>query len=796
MKYTRFFLTLVLALTAVFASGGRAVKVYKSSFPTHGAMRVLVVPVEYQNLSFVTPDVRDYFDRMLNEEGFDGRGAPGSARDYFKAQSGGRFDVRFDVMPPVRLSQRRSYYGADSGGEAGNDVHADQMVVEALSLLGEEVDFSLYDRDDDGLIDNVFVIYAGLDQAAGAPSEAVWSHAGAVLDNSGLPYLTYGDRMLRDYVCVSELSMSDTPSSTGVFCKELAHTLGLPYLNSTATPLSCTPGAWSLMDSGYLNNGGMTPAGMSSFERCSLGWCEPCVLSGAGSVEMKALSEGGTPCLVPTDRPDEFFLLENRVQSAWDAALPGHGMLVWHIDYDELVWNSAAVNNSSRHQYVDIVEAIGRSDNNSAEAMSAYTYPGTESVISLSLSAWGDGREPLPAITDIREAGAFICFDFGGGASVVPTPASADMEISEQGVLTLSWDAVEGADDYVVDVYIADGSGPALLENYHTGNVTTLRADGLWPDTEYCATVRASSGEHLSETTEEISMLTGDIAMEYRRPHTPEASAADGMAVLSWLPVDDAAAYLLTIESPAAKEPVRITVDFGTGGVFGIPAGWFWNGDVYDASAPAYNGAEAPSVKFASSSHTLVSPFFEEPVAMLSFWLRSAAAAGGSTLRVEGCYDESDDWHPLRDIVMVNEAKNGSTFHIEAGGVRRIRIGYDKEIGNAALDDVVVLTSRTTYAPRPDYTRFDVGVRTEISLEGVFADEGYFFIEAVGHDGSVSLPSRRVFVPAQSGVDVPVAGRADAQAEYYTLQGVRVVKPSRGLYIRRHGSTVTKVFVK
>ena len=64
MKYTRFFLTLVLALTAVFASGGRAVKVYKSSFPTHGAMRVLVVPVEYQNLSFVTPDVRDYFDQI------------------------------------------------------------------------------------------------------------------------------------------------------------------------------------------------------------------------------------------------------------------------------------------------------------------------------------------------------------------------------------------------------------------------------------------------------------------------------------------------------------------------------------------------------------------------------------------------------------------------------------------------------------------------------------------------------------------------------------------------------------
>ena len=90
-------------------------------------------------------------------------------------------------------------------------------------------------------------------------------------------------------------------------------------------------------------------------------------------------------------------------------------------------------------------------------------------MISLSLSAWGDGREPLPAITDIREAGAFICFDFGGGASVVPTPASADMEISEQGVLTLSWDAVEGADDYVVDVYIAERLRPRAFRKLPHG---------------------------------------------------------------------------------------------------------------------------------------------------------------------------------------------------------------------------------------------------------------------------------------------------------------------------------------
>ena len=93
-------------------------------------MRVLVVLAQYQNVSFSTPDAAMYFDRMLNEEGFSDNGARGSARDYFMAQSGGRFDVVFDVAGPVTLSQRRSYYCADSGSVPGNDVHADVMVTE------------------------------------------------------------------------------------------------------------------------------------------------------------------------------------------------------------------------------------------------------------------------------------------------------------------------------------------------------------------------------------------------------------------------------------------------------------------------------------------------------------------------------------------------------------------------------------------------------------------------------------------------------------------------------------------
>lgn len=47
-----------------------------------------------------------------------------------------------------------------------------------------------------------------------------------------------------------------------------------------------------------------------------------------------------------------------------------------------------------------------------------------------------------------------------------------------------------------------------------------------------------------------------------------------------------------------------------------------------------------------------------------------------------------------------------------------------------------------------------------------------------------------------SGIESVEAEDSDAPVEYFNLQGVRVDEPQNGLYIRRQGSTVTKVIVK
>ena len=59
-------------------------------------------------------------------------------------------------------------------------------------------------------------------------------------------------------------------------------------------------------------------------------------------------------------KDNEYFLLENRQKTGWDAYLPGQGMLIWHIDDVPEVWQKNEVNNNAAHQHVDIIEANGK----------------------------------------------------------------------------------------------------------------------------------------------------------------------------------------------------------------------------------------------------------------------------------------------------------------------------------------------------------------------------------------------------------------------------------------------------
>ena len=322
------------------------------AFPLEGEVRTLVILVEYQDVKFKSETVRQDFDDMLNSDGYSREGACGSAAEWFKVNSDGKFKPTFDVFGPVTLDYPVYYYGSGA-----NDPNAPKMVIEGCEKLDDEIDFSQYDFDNDGFVDNVFIFYAGYGEHLGSQyAETVWPHSWDIYNQTKL---LLDGKYINHYACTSELEKHSKMTGMGAFVHEFSHVMGLRDHYSTAYNGAFTPGSWDVMDEGEYNNDGHTPPLYSFFELYSLGWAEPREIGLEPENVTLLPIDTKDGCIITTDNPNEFFLLENRRQEGWDEFLPYHGMLVWHIDYNPTLWSRNMVNNDPTHGCVDIVEADG-----------------------------------------------------------------------------------------------------------------------------------------------------------------------------------------------------------------------------------------------------------------------------------------------------------------------------------------------------------------------------------------------------------------------------------------------------
>lgn len=374
-------------------------------FPANGQQKGLVILVEYTDVKFDSQNsanykyskyvnangtastANDYWSEMLNREGFTayGRGT-GSCRDFFMQNSmndgQSQFIPNFDLYGPVTLSNAMSYYGGNDS--YGNDQNPEMMVYEACKLLDSQINFKDYDRDNDGYVDNVYVFYAGKGEADGGGSNTVWPHSWN-LSSAGRSLTLDGVKIDR-YGCSNETdNQSKMPDGIGTFVHEFSHVMGLPDLYATSYTSSYTPGEYSCMDYGPYNNGGNTPPCYSAFERYALSWTEPKTFGKEKDYTLEPIFDTNECYLVPTEKTNEFFLCESRPKRGWDAYIPGHGMLIWHIDYNSTVWNSNKVNNTPSHQYVDLIEA---NNTQSSSAAAGHPFPGTSNVRTYDFKSW------------------------------------------------------------------------------------------------------------------------------------------------------------------------------------------------------------------------------------------------------------------------------------------------------------------------------------------------------------------------------------------------------------------------
>lgn len=451
-----------------------------STYPTSGSPKALIILVQYTDVKFSTAyDASDYFTNLLSKKGFNDYGGTGSVLDWFTDASMGQFTPDFDVYGPVTLSRNQAYYGGND--IYGDDLHPEQMVVEGCRLLDSQVDFSDYDTDGDGYVDNVYIYYAGLGEADYGDEDTVWPHSWNLSEANTT--LTLDGVRIETYACSNE-SDGVKPDGIGTFVHEFSHVLGLPDLYHTKSNATYTPGAWSVMDYGPYNNDGRTPPTYSIFERNAFGWIDPIVLDQSPrSVELNDILTSNEGCLIPTYKTSEFFLLENRQQTSWDKYLPGHGMLIWHIDYNSTYWSSNTVNNTKGHQYVDIEEANNNPNSSSTAAMKNYAFPGTTGAYTSftdtttpNMKTWSGTSLNTP-ITNITESNGVISFDVCGGGTAIDSPVALQPTSDQIGndYFLASWNAVEGAADYLLTVKtLGEATSATYTSDFGSGKSLTL----------------------------------------------------------------------------------------------------------------------------------------------------------------------------------------------------------------------------------------------------------------------------------------------------------------------------------
>jgi M6 family metalloprotease-like protein len=410
-----------------------------------GERRGLVILVNFADKSFTTPSPKATFDAYFNQVGYTGNNQHGSVHDYFLAQSANQFSLDFDVIGPVTLSNGYAYYGEDDGGD-GYDKRPGAMISEACKLITDSVNFADYDWNDDKLVDQVYVLYAGYGQAQGGSSNTVWPHEWDLSDSD------YGDSLAIDgvyvntYACSCELrgGSGHTIDGVGTTCHEFSHCLGLPDFYDTEGS-SFGMNRWDLMDYGCYNGSisGNCPSGYTSYEKMVCGWLKPIVLNNDTSISgMAAISDYGNAYLIYNDNhTDEYFLLENRQETEWDQYLYGHGLLILHVDYDADVWLNNVVNNEADHQRMTILPADGGLNSFS---LSGDPYPGSGNVTSVSkfplFNAYTTGlKSMLKSLSDITEKDGVITFSFKGvnSETAVTAPRKDDAQDAIQAIYTL-----------------------------------------------------------------------------------------------------------------------------------------------------------------------------------------------------------------------------------------------------------------------------------------------------------------------------------------------------------------------
>ncbi len=432
--------------------------------------RMVVLPVQFE-------------DRKLQSTHEEQEALLQQAEAYFERQfasTGQAFS--FELGPTVSLAHPVAWYGANYPDR--KDVRLADAVREACLAANGQVNFSLYDNDNDGAVDNVFLLFPGPGEHSSGDENDIYPQQGRLsADGAGL---ALDGRVADRYAVAPE-------GEPGVFCHEFCHILGLPDLYDTdgAESGGLCPGLWgtSMMDNGC-RLPDFPDFGAVEYDLLGLGRCEAVR---PGSYTLEPLAAGQRYLRAEADREGEYFLFEARTG----------GLYIYHIDRSdnpagystrqqaELTaagrWDVGEINNDPSHPCVRLVPADPAATDVSRLPFGADVATSFGSDTPSAFRAWSGAATGL-ALTGIRPAAAgAVSFD-------VLRPILLADPVAYQDAALIRW-SVDPALGPVqsFEVSWTDGTNSGYAEL--AAGATSYTVEHLLPRTTYVYSVQVRCSE-------------------------------------------------------------------------------------------------------------------------------------------------------------------------------------------------------------------------------------------------------------------------------------------------------------
>lgn len=283
---------------------------YLDGCPTTGTPQVLVVPVEFSD---ITAQSKGYSIDMI-KKAFNGTAGDTdyySVHDYYYTSSYGQLDVQFTVLNEwFRPRYNSSYYAKYTIDYYGSTVEAgDQLIMhELLTSLQGEMDLSAFDSDNNGVIDAIVFVNT-LEIDADVTFQWAYRYWNIYTQDNG-DYYTYDGVCANDYLWASYQFLWETYDEVGnptydssvlntyTYIHEFGHVLGADDYYDTAY-VGSPMGGCDVMDSMLGDH--------NAYTKFNYGWLTSSRLIVAESsvtVQLEAFAKNGDSIIIASDWDD------------------------------------------------------------------------------------------------------------------------------------------------------------------------------------------------------------------------------------------------------------------------------------------------------------------------------------------------------------------------------------------------------------------------------------------------------------------------------------------------------------